>query len=78
MVRLAIDFENPATEWWEAGGRDLWDALLESFDGNDVVVDQHLAESWLQEAARVPGWGGGPEYAPHPVRMKSINEDEEV
>ena len=78
MVRLAIDFENPATQWWESGGRDLWEALLESFDGNDVVVDRHLAQSWLAEAARIPGWEGGPEYAPHPILEKGVDEDEEV
>ena len=78
MVRLAIDFENPASEWWQGGGRELWEALLESFDRNDVVVDEHLALSWLAEAARLPGWDDGPDYAPHPVRIKAINEDEEV
>ena len=78
MVRLAIDFENPAPEWWREGGRDLWEALLESFDGNDVAVDVHLAQSWLAEAARLPGWETGPDYAPHPIRIQAIDEDEEV
>ena len=32
MVRLAIDFENPAQEWWEGGGRDLWESIVEGFD----------------------------------------------
>lgn len=78
MLRLAIDFENPAPEWWANGGSDLWDALRESFDGNDVVVDEHLARSWLAEAARLPGWDGGPEYAPHPICTKGIDEDEDL
>jgi len=59
MVRLAIDFENPSPEWWEGGGRDLWDALIEGFDNNDALVDRSIADSWLAEAAKVPGWHGG-------------------
>ena len=78
MVRLAIDFENPGKQWWESGGRDLWDALIEGFDNNAVVLEQGLAESWLTQAAAIPGWTGGPEWAPHPVRIKQINEDEEL
>lgn len=78
MVRLAIDFEHPGREWWENGGQDLWEALIEGFDNNDVVLDASLAESWLAQAAGVPGWHDGPEHAPHPVCIKGIDEDEEV
>jgi len=60
MVRLAIDFENPGEQWWASGGRELWEALVEGFDGNDVVVDRSLADSWLAQAAEVPGWDAGP------------------
>jgi len=78
MVRLAIDFENPGKEWWESGGRDLWEALIEGFDNNDVVLDQAVADSWLVQAAALPGWDGGPEWSPHPICIKSIDEDEEL
>ncbi len=78
MVRLAIDFENPSPDWWEAGGRDLWEALLEGFDNNDVVLERPLAESWLTQAALLSGWDGGPEWAPHPICMKSVDDDEEL
>ena len=78
MVRLAVDFENPSPERWSSGGQDLWDALVEAFDGNHVVVEQSLADSWLLEAAKLPGWEGGPEWAPHPICLKDINDDEEV
>jgi hypothetical protein len=74
MVRLAIDFEN----WWEAGGRDLWESIAEGFDNNDVVLDESLARSWLEQAARIPGWDDGPEYAPHPVLLRELDPDEEV
>jgi hypothetical protein len=78
MVRLAIDFENPAENWWEAGGRDLWESIAEGFDNNDVVLDESLARSWLEQAARIPGWDDGPEYAPHPVLLRELDPDEEV
>ena len=78
MVRLAIDFENPGEEWWESGGRDLWEALIEGFDNNDVLLEQGLADSWLAQAAAIAGWEGGAEWAPHPICIKSIDEDEEL
>lgn len=78
MVRLAIDFENPCREWWENGGRELWDGLLEGFEENDVVLDESLAQSVLARAAAIPGWNDGPEYAPHPLIVKPVDEDEDV
>ncbi len=78
MVRLAIDFENPGTEWWEGGGRDLWEALSGGFGENAIVVDSPIAESWLAQAATLPGWEGGPEFSPHPVCLKELNDDEVV
>lgn len=77
MVKLAIDFENPSKSWWESGGRDLWEALTEAFDGSTVIVEESIATSWLEQAASIPGWEGGPDHAPHPICQKSINEDEE-
>ena len=78
FVRLAIDFENPAREWWDNGGRDLWEGLIEAFDNNDVVVEESIAKSWLAEAEKISGWSDGPDYAPHPVLLKPVDEDEEV
>ena len=78
MMRLAIDFENPGTEWWENGGQDLWDALIEGFDNNDVVLERSLADSWLAQAATLPGWDAGPEFSPHPICIKEVDEDEEL
>lgn len=78
MVRLAIDFENPAEDWWENGGRDLWDSIAEAFDTSEVLVEASLARSWLDQAARIPGWDAGPEYAPHPVALKDVDPDEEL
>jgi len=78
MIRLAIDFENPAPTWWENGGRDLWESILEGFDNNDVLLDEAIAESWLAQAAQIPGWEGGPEHSPHPICRKAIDDDEEL
>ena len=55
MIKLAIDFENPAPEWWENGGRELWESITEAFDNNDVAVDESIAQSWLAQAARPNG-----------------------
>jgi len=78
MVRLAIDFENSSEQWWENGGRELWESLLEGFDNNDVILSEDIAESVIREAAKIPGWEGGPEYAPHPLCTKDVAEDEEL
>ncbi|MBW1883579.1 MAG: hypothetical protein JRJ58_08635 [Deltaproteobacteria bacterium] len=78
MIKLAIDFENPGTEWWESGGRELWESITEGFESNEVAVDKTIADSWVVQAARIPGWQGGPEFAPHPICLKQIDEDEIV
>ena len=78
MVRLAIDFEHASRTWWEKGGQDLWDGITEGFDGSSVVLDDSIAASWLERARQIPGWDGGPEYAPHPVTASTVNEDEDL
>lgn len=78
MIKLAIDFENPSREWWENGGQELWDSITEGFDNNDVAVDESIAQSWLAAAAGIPGWEGGPDFSPHPICLKEVDEDEIV
>jgi hypothetical protein len=78
MLRLAIDFEHPSRTWWEKGGQELWDGITEGFDGNSVVLDDSIAASWLERARSIPGWDGGPDYAPHPIAVSAVNEDEEI
>ncbi len=77
VVRLSIDFENSASHWWSSGGRDLWASICQDFDDNSVVFDAELAKSWLAQAARIPGWDDGPEYAPHPIAVTPVEDDEE-
>ena len=78
MIKLAVDFENPAPEWWENGGRDLWESVVEGFDNNEVLLERSVAESWMTAAAQIPGWDDGPEHSPHPICLKSVDEDEEL
>ena len=56
MVRLAVDFENPSRQWWDGGGRELWEGITEDFDGHSVVLEESLADSWLAAARKIPGW----------------------
>ena len=77
MVRLSIDFEFSSRTWWEAGGRELWDGIGEGFDGSSVVLDEPLAASWLEQARALPGWDDGAEYAPHPIHLSPVDEDED-
>lgn len=77
MKRLSIDFEFASRTWWESGGQELWDAITEAFDPHAVVLDDALAESWLADAQKIPGWDAGPEYAPHPVNAVALAEDDE-
>ncbi len=76
MTKLGIDFENTDRTWWNAGGADLWEGITGDRDAGSIVVDDDLAASWLNSAAKIPGWATGPEYAPHPIRSSSLSEDD--
>lgn len=78
MIKLVIDFDCASRTWWDNGGGDLWESVLEGFDNNDVLLDKSIAESWLSAAAGIAGWEGGPEHAPHPIRLKELDDDEVV
>ena len=78
LIRLAIDYEHESRRWWESGGQALWEAILESPDDKDAVLDESLAESWWGQAGAIAGWDDGPEYAPHPIVRIPVDEDEDV
>ncbi len=78
LMRLAIDFEHPGRDWWENGGQELWDAILESPGSPDVVLDEALARSWVDQAAAIAGWDAGPDYAPHPISLQAVDEDADL
>jgi hypothetical protein len=67
MMKLSVDFEFPSRAWWQAGGQDLWDGIIEESGASSVVLDDDLANSWLAHARSIPGWDTGPEFAPHPI-----------
>jgi hypothetical protein len=79
VVKLVIDFECPAPDWWEGGGRELWHSIAEGFDNNAVLLEESIAKSVVLQAASLDGWeGGGNEYSPHPLRIDTVDEDEET
>jgi len=76
MIRLSVDYEHPSRVWWESGGRELWEGITSGFDESAVVLDDDVAASWLEEAARLPGWNDGPPFAPHPIAATAIADDD--
>lgn len=78
LVKLGIDYEHSSRVWWDAGGLELWESIAEAPDAPSIVVDDAIADSWLTEASRLPGWNDGPEYAPHPITRSEVDEDEDV
>lgn len=76
MVKLSIDFEHPSRTWWENGGQSLWDGIIEETGASSVVLDDDLAGSWVAQACAIPGWEAGPEFAPHPIAVRSLAEDD--
>lgn len=77
MKRLKVDFEFTSKIWWTNGGEDLWNGISEGFDGSEIVIEESLAQSWISEARSIPGWDDGSDYAPNPVALADVNEDEE-
>jgi hypothetical protein len=66
-ITVRVDDENNAEAWW--------DALSETMPGlasalrvcGEVTVD---VATWGRLTA-LPGWDGGPEYAPHPLTWEA-------
>ena len=77
FIKLSIDYEHPSRVWWESGGSELWEGIAGEADASSVIVDASLADSWLAEAAQLPGWDAGPDYAPNPVNRGEVDPDEE-
>lgn len=74
LVKLAVDFEFESRVWWKEGGQELWDAINDG--GAVVLLDSDVAESWVAQAATIPGWDDGAEYAPHPIAMSPIDDED--
>jgi len=76
MIKLSLDFEHASRQWWESGGQELWDGIIEETGASSVVLDDDLAQSWLAQARALPGWDAGPEFAPHPIQSRSLADDD--
>ena len=69
MIRIAIDFECSADRWWDSGGRELWESLVEGFDGNSVLLDPSIADSVMQQASAPPIIARSPSRERSPLRL---------
>jgi hypothetical protein len=76
VIKLSVDFEHPSRRWWESGGQELWEGLTAGFEETSVVIDDDVASSWLAEAARISGWDDGPPFAPHPIAVQALADDD--
>ena len=74
LVKMALDYEFASQIWWKEGGQELWDAVNDGAAA--VLLDADLAESWLAQAAAIPGWSDGPDYAPHPITTSPVDEED--
>ena len=74
LVKLAIDYEFASKTWWKEGGEELWDAVNDGLPA--VLLDADIAQSWIAQAATIQGWDEGPEYAPHPITLSPIDDED--
>jgi hypothetical protein len=73
-VTFAVDEENGPEDWWTAA-RDAEDCpagLVDLIHGDatEVVLAGEEAVSALAWCEALPGWTGGPTYAPHPLLVR--------
>ena len=62
-VKIMVDYENNAEEWWDNGGRELW----REFGGgrkDEIYLTERAAEDMERRAQLIPGYHDGPYYAP--------------
>lgn len=78
MVRLVIDMKNNAEEWWDGGGRDLWDMVNQQYDGTwgEVILPRENAEQFLLYAKKIPGWKSKSAISSVPIMMYDVDDDE--
>lgn len=66
LVILAIDTENNAEEWWDEGGRELWQKYSPEME-DSIELPKSKANIFLDQAKKIKGWNKGPKYAPYPI-----------
>jgi len=81
-VIYKVDYENNAETWWDAF-QDTYPTLSESDpevcdlcrqlerNGSVEVCDPQAIERLDAFLTSLPGWDGGPEYAPHPFVVQA-------
>ena len=77
MTEARVDYENNAEEFWDAF-REAMEALNDDsilYANCQAIIDDDVVElpnaeqvkEFVDFAAAIPGWNGGPEYAAHPI-----------
>jgi hypothetical protein len=69
-VTLAVDEENDGEDWWTAAreAEDCPEALRALVHGD--ATEATAPRSALAWCEALPGWTGGPAYAPHPLLVR--------
>lgn len=73
MKLIAVDYKNSAERWWDAARNcialplSIGDLIVG--DKDEVTLSEEDAAAALAWARSLPGWDGGPEYAPHPLTV---------
>ncbi len=74
--RLSVDYENNS-DWWENGGQKLWE-LLNPHDPYkwNCYVTKSVLDGFMKRAEKIKGWSDGPAYAPHPILVQPLSQEE--
>lgn len=71
-VRIAVDYENNAEEWWDAAQKldervqPLYRVVQDLLAHAEATATQGELEWVRKQAADLPGWTSGMPHAPHP------------
>lgn len=75
-MRIHVDEENAAPEFWtavqvmiEQAPEEIREWLGGCLPGDQIIVPDELAGAIRAWCESMPGWHGGPDYAPHPLRL---------
>ena len=67
LKRVLIDFENNS-DWWEWGGRELWNS-----ERNSLIFRTGVAEHLRTLAESLPFWNDGPDFAKNPLLFQDYS-----
>jgi hypothetical protein len=73
---IAVDEENGAEEFWDAvrehGGGSFSEPINALLRDDRVTVTADERDQLLAHFRRLPGWGGGPAHAQHPITVREV------